>query len=272
MTFLDKIERVLGRYAISNLALYIVIGQVFVLLMAMLGKVDVSRLLLVPMLVIHGEWWRLFTFILIPPAPGFLGYIFIAFALYIFYLMGSALEEEWGAFKFNLFLLTGWVLTVGSAFLLPFSLTSNTFIAGSVFLAFAFRNPNFELMLFFILPLKIKWLALFTWLVYAYSFATGTGSTRLQIMASVGNFLIFFAPEMIRGAKQRRRHLEREEQRLKEKDEPRHRCYVCGKTDRTHPQMDFRYCSKCAGDECYCSEHIRSHVHTVAGIPDEKKS
>lgn len=264
MSFLEKIERALGRYAIPNLALYIVIGQTFVLLAVLLGKLDLRWIMLVPGLVLEGEWWRVITFVFMPPPPGLFGYIFTAFALYIFYLMGSALEGEWGAFRFNLYLIVGVGLTVGMSFLQPYAIVSNAFIAGSVFLAFAYLNPNFELMLFFILPVKIKWLALLTWVLYAVSFVTGTWSVRLQILASVGNFLVFFAPDMLRGAKQRQRAHAREAQRREAEEQPRHRCHVCGKTDRSHPQLDFRYCSRCAGDECYCPEHIGNHVHVEA--------
>jgi len=264
MALLDKLERRFGRYAVPNIALYIIIGQVFVLLTSMIGRVNLSWLVLVPQLVLQGEWWRVFTFILVPPPPGFFGYLHVAFVFYIFYLMSSALEEVWGAFRFNLFLLLGWVLTVGISFLIPLSVVSNGFLGGSVFLAFAFLNPNFELLLFFILPVKMKWLALLTWVFYAFSFIRGPGSTRLMIVASVGNFLIFFAPDMLRGAKQRKRQVARKIEQRAEQDEPRHRCVVCGMTDRTNPEMDFRYCSKCANSECYCADHLRTHPHVTA--------
>ncbi len=270
MYFLDKLERAFGRCAIAHLALYLVIGQAFVLLAVLLGKLEIVQLILVPGLVLEGEWWRVVTFLFVPPPPGMFGYIFTAFALYIFYLMGSALEGAWGAFRFNLYLLLGVGLTVGLGFLQPFSVVSNAFIAGSVFLAFAYLNPNFELLLFFILPVKIKWLALLTWILYAVSFVSGSWSVRLQILASVGNFLIFFTPDMMRGLKQRKRTHVREVERREAEAQPRHRCHVCGKTDRTDPQMDFRYCSRCAGDECYCTEHIGNHVHVTT--PSEKKA
>ena len=264
MSLLDKMERRWGRYAIPNIALYFVIGQVFVLLASLLGKINVGDLVLVPGIVMQGEWWRVFTYMLVPPPPGVLGYLLIAFAFYIFYMMSSALEEAWGAFRFNLFLLLGWVLTTGLSFFILGSAVSNSFLAGSVFLAFAFLNPNFEFLLFFILPVKVKWLALITWGLYAVSFIKGPVAVRLMIMASIGNFLIFFARDIIRGTKQRKRNVERSIQQRAERDEPRHKCVVCGKTDLTEPTMDFRYCSKCSGNKCYCSEHIRNHPHIVA--------
>ena len=267
MSFLNKLERILGRYAVPNLSLCLVIGQVFVLLSALLGLLDLNFFVLLPAFVFQGQWWRLFTMILMPPPPGLFGYAFVAFAWYMFFLMGAALEGYWGEFRYNLFLFTGYALTVAVAFLTPFAPTTNLFIAGSVFLAFAWLNPDFEIALFFILPVKIKWLALLTWLANAYYFAVGSWPLRLQILASVGNFLLFFSQDIIQTMRYRKRVMAAKAQRFAAEGaepEARHRCRICGKTDLTNPEMDFRYCSKCAGDECYCPEHIFTHEHVPA--------
>jgi len=162
---LDFLERRLGRFAITHATLYLIIGQVFVCLSALLGLLDLRQFVLVPALVVNGEPWRLITFLFFPPPVNFssmMSLVFLPFAWWIFYLMGTALENYWGAFRYNVFLLLGVVLTIGAAFLAPMSPVTNAFIAGSVFLAFAWLNPDFELALFFILPVKIKWLALLT--------------------------------------------------------------------------------------------------------------
>lgn len=274
MSLLDKLERWFGRLAIPNLGLWIVAGQFFVLISSLLNRLDLRYFVLVPDLVRHGEWWRLVTFIFYPPPPDFFGgYLLVAFVWYLFYLMTGALESYWGEFRFNVYLLAGYVLTVGAAFLTPHSPTSNLFIGGSVFLAFAWLNPEFEILLFFILPVKIKWLALLTWLGNAFLFVVGNWTIRLLVLASVGNFLLFFASDIVRTARHRRRAAGaaiRAAPRAAAKTEPRHRCYVCGKTDVSHPEMDFRYCSKCAGDQCYCPEHIFHHVHV--GPRDEPRA
>lgn len=262
MSFLDKLERIFGRFALPNLALYLVIGQVFVLLTSMAGVVDETRCLLVPALVMDGEWWRLVTFWFYPPRAHF---IFVAFALYIFWMMGNALEEYWGVFRFNLYILVGAALMIGAAFITPYNAATNAFIAGSVFLAFARINPDFEMMLFFILPVKIKWLALVTWLFYGYGLATGPLPTKLQILASTGNFLLFFGADIIRSMRYGQRTMARKAQEVVEAREPRHRCHACKRTDLTNPELEFRYCSKCDGDLCYCSEHLHNHPHVVAG-------
>jgi hypothetical protein len=267
MSLLDKLERIFGRFAIPNLSLYLVIGQVFVLLSAMLGLLDLNHFVLWPELVRMGQWWRLITMIFMPPPPGMFGYIFVAFAWYIFYLMGGALEGYWGEFRFNLFLFVGYLLTVGVAFLTPMAPVSNLFIASSVFFAFAWLNPDFELSILLILPVKVKWLALLAWLANAYYFATGSWPLRLQILASVGNFLLFFSSDIVLTMRHRRRTMVTQARRIAKENAPleaRHRCRVCGKTDLTNPEMDFRYCSKCADDECYCPEHIFNHQHVVA--------
>lgn len=190
MSFLSKLERSLGRFAIPHLSLYLVLGQVGVYLAIITGRLDATLILFVPRLVLMGQWWRAVSFLLIPPPTNI---IFIGFAWWMFHLMGSALEGYWGAFRYNLFLLLGTALTVGLAFLQPDAVVTNGFLAGSVFLAFAFLNPDFELMLFFLLPVKIKWLALITWVYYGFELVVGGWSGRLQVIAAVGNFLIFSA-------------------------------------------------------------------------------
>jgi hypothetical protein len=272
-SLLNKLERVFGRFALHNISLYLVAGQVAVFLCGLLRSLSIGPLLLVPVLVVHGQWWRVLTFLLVPPAaggPGLFGFVFIAFFWWLFYLMGSALEDYWGAFRFNLFLLIGWALTVGAAFVTPLEPATNLFVAGSVFLAFAYLNPDFELVLFFILPVKIKWLALLSWVGCAVMFVLGPWGTRCQVAAAVGNFLLFFGRDIFLSARLHRRRMAGAAKtfaRSREEPEARHCCRICGKTDLTHPQLDFRYCSKCAGEQCYCSEHIFNHEHVLT---DEK--
>ncbi|HZP59427.1 MAG TPA: rhomboid family intramembrane serine protease [Opitutaceae bacterium] len=262
----DRLERIFGRFAIRNLSLYLVAGQVVVFVFAWFDKISIEQFLLFPALL-HAQPWRLLTFLLLPPAAS---PVFIAFAWWLFYLMGTALEDYWGVFRYNLFLFAGWTLTVAAAFLTPELPATNAFLAGSVFLAFAYLNPDFELAIFLILPVKIKWLALLTWAAYAVSFALGTWNTRCQILAATGNFFLFFGRDIFLSARMHRRRMATETRRFglsSREPEARHRCRICGKTELTHPQLDFRYCSKCAGEQCYCSEHIFNHEHVLT---DEK--
>ncbi len=264
MSLLPKLERHLGRFAIPNLSLYLVIGQVLFWALALMDGFDLGRIALLPVAVLGGEVWRLATFVLVPPNAH---PVFIAFAWYLFYIMGTALEHSWGAFRYNAFLGAGWLLTVAVAFLNPLSYASNLFLAGSVFLAFAWLNPDFELMILFILPVKIKWLALIQWLGYGFVLIFGPWHARLPVLAATGNFLLFFAGDIVSRIRTGRRRMEFQAKvfaTAPDGNEPRHRCRVCGKTDATNPQMDFRYCSKCAGNQCYCPDHIFNHEHVLA--------
>jgi hypothetical protein len=257
MALLDRLERKLRRYAIPNVTLYLILGQALFFVVEMSGRRLFDRVVLIPDLVLSGEWWRLITFLFIPPSAS---PIFIFFAWYIFYLMGSALEGHWGVFRYNVFLLVGYAMTVAVSFLMPFYPVTNLFIGGSVFLAFAFLYPEFQLYIFFILPVKIKWLALLTWIGYGYRLLVGPGSTRLVILASIGNFLLFFGRDIYWRMKTGKRRMAEQARQFTGKKEAFHTCAACGKTDISHPQMEFRYCTDCGGLG-YCKEHIFNHEH-----------
>jgi hypothetical protein len=260
---LNKLERTFGRFAIPHLPLYLVIGQVGVYLLGAVGSLDLTALALYPSLVKQGEVWRLLAFFFVPPAGN---PVCMAFGWYLFHLMGTTLEHYWGVFRFNLFILIGAVLTVGVAFATPYDPVSNAFVAGSVFLAFAYLNPDFQLAIFFILPVRIRWLALFTWMVYAVAFVLGDASIRWAVFAATGNFLLFFGRDIFLSMKMHRRRMAVQADRFGRStggDGPRHRCFVCTKNSDTHPDLDFRYCSKCSGDQCFCPDHISSHTHII---------
>jgi hypothetical protein len=268
MSLPSRLERALGRFAIPDLSLYLVLGQLMVLGFALLGNFNAERIALLPTAVLAGEVWRPLTFILVPPVTSLslTGALFLAFGWYMFYLMGSALEQHWGVFRYNAFLFLCWLLTIGAAFITPRAYATNGYIAITVFLAFAYLNPDFVLYIFLILPLKIKWLALIAWIGYAYTLLFGSWPDRLMALASLGNFLIFFSRDIMLSLRSGKRRMARQAQSFgaqNDEREPRHRCHTCGKTDVSDPQLDFRYCSKCANDECYCAGHIFSHEHVV---------
>lgn len=259
MSFFRKLERRLEPLAIPHVILAIVAGQTFFYLSALLGLIDPMRLVLSWSLVAQGEWWRLASFVLVPPDAH---PIFIAFALYILYMLGSALEQEWGILRLNLFLLTGWILTVFAALLVPPAQVTNLFIAGSVFLAFAYLNPNYVFYIFLILPVKVKWLALITWLYFGYICVVGDAVDRLLVLAATGNFLLFFAARIARDVRSGKRQMDgqllrRAQARDAATAGPRHRCAVCAKNSETHPHEDFRYR---ADGKCYCEEHLRAVI------------
>jgi len=264
MSLLDILERKLRRFAVPHVTGGLIAFQVVTYVAGWAltrpdGPDPVESLKLIPAKVLDGEVWRLATFLALPP---FGNIICMLFFWYLFYLMGTALEQTWGAFRYNFFLLVGYIATVAVAFFFLDQPASNGFLQGSVFLAFAFLYPDFELYIFFILPVKIKWLALITWIGYGWVLIFEDWPKRLLVLASICNFLLFFATEIVQRIRSGRRRMAMQAARLTAKPPPfHHRCVVCGITDRSHPQMDFRYCSKCAGAQGYCMDHLREHEH-----------
>lgn len=257
MSLLNNLEKKFRRYAVPNVTLYLIVGQVLFFVFVLSGRFILDRVVLIPALVMAGEWWRLLTFLFIPPLTN---PIFAFFAWYLFYLMGNSLEGHWGAFRYNIFLLVGYVVTVGVSFLFPSYAATNIFIAGSVFLAFAYLYPDFQLYIFFILPVKVKWLALLTWIGYAYQMLVGSWSTRLLVLASITNYLLFFGRDIYLNARTGKRRMTTQAREITGKRDAFHKCTVCGITDLSHPHMEFRYCPDCNGLG-YCMNHILKHVH-----------
>lgn len=264
---IDTLERWFGRFAFPHLTLALIVAQVTAYLFATENPELLRRLVLIPREVLAGEYWRLVTVWAVPPTTNLL---FAFFFWYFLYLMGTALEQYWGAFRYNLFLLVGYLATVAVAFVNPAAVVTNGFLFGSVFLAFAYLNPDFVIYLFFILPLKIKWLAIFTWVSYGLTFLVGSWETRLAVLASIANFAWFFGPTIFDRARRGRRRISELARQTGQQKMPFHRCRVCGITDKTHPGTEFRYCSQCAGTCGYCPDHIRNHEHLTAETPESR--
>ncbi len=269
MKLLARLERLLGRYAIPRITIYIIFLQslAYVLWMASQARQGegaedfLSRLVLVGSLVRHGEVWRLFTFVVIPPTTN---PIFFFFSMYFLYLMGMALENHWGTVRFNLFLLVGWVASVAVSLALPMLPATNAYLMESIFLAFAFLFPEFVIYLFFVLPIKVKWLALLTWILYILQFCVGTWLDKALIVAAIANFLLFFHRELLQRVRGGHRRMLVRAQSTALAIEPFHRCTACGVTERSDRKMEFRYCPQCAGTPCYCINHINAHAHIPA--------
>lgn len=261
MRFLDALEKRLGRYAVPNVTLWLVASQAFVYVADTAaranGQVGIAgQLLLVPALVVQGEVWRLVTFPFVPPP---IHPIVALIYLSAFYFFGRAVESVWGAFRYNAYLLVGFVLTAGVSFLTPFAVTDGAEVKTSVFLAFATLFPEYVIRLYAILPIRAKFLAAFTWALYAYWCYVGDVGDRLSIAAAVGNYFFFFAGTAWQGVKQRQRRRAFQRRAQAGAKPLIHECRVCGLTSQMDPKMTFRYCSKCSGQQCYCAEHIRDH-------------
>jgi len=266
---INYLEKRFGRFAIPNLTVLLIAGQVLAFGAQMVNPDVLERIVLIPNRVLDGEVQRLLTFMFVPPGDIL---FFALFAWYLFHLMGTALEHYWGTFRYNLFLLIGYLATVADGFLTPDGFITFGYVQASVFLAFAWLNPYFELRIMFILPVQIRWLALLTWIGYGYGAATGTWEIKLQIAAAVLNFFVFFGREvwqrLLNGRQMMRRQAKRIASARKEPDYF-HICAVCGLTDKSDPKMDFRYCSRCNGNLAYCSQHLQDHNHVRNDEGDE---
>jgi hypothetical protein len=262
MSLLDQLERRFQHLSVPNITLYLLLGQIFCYLGWMPSPGLLEAISLIADKVLAGEVWRLFTFIFIPPASS---PIFILFAWYLFYLMGTALEEHWGTFRYNIFLMVAYLATILASLITPSATLTNQFIGGSIFLAFAYLFPNFELYLFFILPVKIKWFALLTWLIYGLVFIAGGAPIRLTVLASVFNFLLFFGRDIVRNIRLGERRMRTRARTLAQESEAFHECAVCGITEKTHPNTIFRYCTRCKPTRGYCPDHFDGHNHLTEG-------
>lgn len=260
------LESKLGRYAIANLTIVLICGQGLTFLVSVAEPALFSRLQLIPSLVLQGEVWRLLTFIFlapfIDPSQPFSAFsiLFFVIELQLLWIFGSALDQHWGHFRYNLFLLVGYLATVAAAFLVPSQPAPNAFIYGSVFLAFAYLYPDFILHLFFVFPVKVKWLALIAWVFYGLTILMGDWIARAVATAAVVNFLLFFGRDLISQVGLRLRRVKRQAETAAS-DEAFHRCVICGRTEQSDPKLEFRYCPQCTGAPCYCIDHIHDHPH-----------
>lgn len=264
---LNKLERKFGRFAIRDLMVYVIgfNGIVYFLSYAYPENNAISKLLLDPYLIIKGDIWRLITFIFIPPSASVL---WIFFILYFYYIVGTGLEHEWGSFRFNVYYFAGVIGTVLGAFIIGQGSTA-LYLNLSLFLAFAYIYPNFEILLFFVLPVKVKYLAWLNWAFIAFTVLTAPLSAKVAALASVINYFLFFGKDILAKTSsfQRRRHFK--SLSTPHRKEAIHKCTICGMSENDDITMEFRYCSKCAGDYEYCMPHLKAHEH-VKAPPEEK--
>jgi hypothetical protein len=259
MNIVDWLERKFGDFEIPNLTYYLIGGQALAFILIQFYPDYAPFFSLNGDAVMQGQWWRIFLFLFQPISMDFL---FAVFSWYLFYLYGTALERLWGSFRFILYILIAYVGTVILAFVFPSAGFSNAYIFGSLFLAFAYRFPDFELLLFFIIPVKVKWLAIAIWIGMAGAVFLGSFATKIQTIVSILNFLLFFGDELIMIARERLHHRAYTRNRVNH-DKPYHVCTVCGKNEVDNPDMEIRYCNTCVPSRCYCGEHIKQHKHTI---------
>lgn len=266
------------RLSIPGLMRYIVIGNVFIYLLNMFsfgGSSSASAFFSFnATAILHGQVWRLVTFIFVPYFSS--NIFFFALSLYFYYFIGNALEREWGANKFTIFYAFGVLLNIAVGFLV--GTASMYYVNMSMFFAFATLYPDLQFLLFFIIPVKAKWLAWFDAAYFAlavFQFViAGHFLYALIPIVAVLNYLLFFASDIgSQVSYWKRKAAFRAGTRPKTgpkvvnfhdkttKKNYLHKCAVCGKTDVSDPNMEFRYCSRCNGYYCYCADHINNHIH-----------
>lgn len=273
------------RFGIPNLMKFIVIGNVLVyLLAAFAGYEAVSFLGFSWTAVAHGELWRLVTFIFMPGYYSTGDVLWLALFLYLYYMIGTTLEREWGTAKFNLYYFSGVALTLivgivaGLVFRTDLYITGADYVNLSMFFAFAMLYPDVQFLLFFFIPVKVKWLAWFDAALFAFAVARNLFTAPLMALLPVVallNFFVFFWPRItseLAWRRSRTRHQTshqtiqfksaiRQQKKKETQRGYRHKCAVCGRTDADHPELEFRYCSRCAGYHCFCLDHIFNHEH-----------
>ena len=269
-SWLDRFARKHPRLGIPRLMLYIVVGTLVVFFFdlfssgAFSAMLDFSR-----SRILRGQLWRLVTFIFVPlVSPQHI--LSFALSLYFSYFLGTMLEREWGSAKFTLFYFSGVLFNIAVGFVT--GLASMQYVNLSILLAFATLYPNLEFLLFFILPIKVKWLAWLDLAIIALDMIdmalSGAWLWMLLPVVALLNYILFFWSDLrafvFRGRHKVSRqtvHFKAAQKQARETRGYMHKCAVCGKTDADDPNMEFRYCSKCDGYYCYCMDHINTHVH-----------
>ncbi len=267
---------------IPNLMLYIVIGTAVVYLMSsMAGNYVLYNLLCFNRTaILQGQIWRLITYPLTYQLPNpFLMLV----SLFCYYSIGRSMENIWGTLRFNLFYLTGVVMM--DVYCLIFGgQASVTYLNLSLFLSFATLFPDSHFLLFFIIPVKAWVFALVDLVIVVVDLFTLPFPYNFFSVISIANYFLFFGRDVLnvlpRSWRINAARLFRKKPQSKAKPKvipfdagnyeastaaPQapytHRCTVCGKTDISHPNLEFRYCSRCKGYYCYCEDHIGNHSH-----------
>jgi len=263
------------RLGIPGLMRYIVGANAVIYLLSLFARGgSLNFLCMDPASVLRGELWRIVTYVLLPTNGG----IFLVISLFFYYWLGESLERLWGSTKFTVYYVSGTLLTALASLLaylidgISVPVYGAVYVNTALFLAFALNYPDAMVNIYFIIPVKMKWLAALEGILYALSVVTAIaarmwGQALMPIVALL-NLFVFFTPDFLRKADRVKAHTRpqavqfrravKEQQRQKGYH---HKCSVCGRTDTDFPDLQFRYCSKCTGYHCFCEEHIFNHIH-----------
>ena len=278
--------------------LYIALGNAIVLIFSMFngGSSLYELLCFNKTKILQGQAWRLITYVFTQSSDSFLGLIF----LYFFYMLGRHVELSMGTLRFNIYYLSGVVLMDLFAMIfcpiiptgaissehfnylyatIPVYYNMAYYLHLSLLLTYATTNPDNQFLIFFIIPVKAWVIGLIYLLmvfasVFNLSYPVMYFPHNLFPLVALANYLLFMGKDIanllpislrikIKRKKTKQAHRDPIPFRPIEKATPdfSHRCSVCGRTDRTNPELEFRYCSRCNGFHCYCSDHINNHPH-----------
>lgn len=279
---MSNFEKRFGKYAIQNISLILILCYVVGYVIDLINADFLMYLTLNPYAILHGQVWRLFTWVIIPPSsldP------FTIIMLLFYYNIGTSLEHTWGTYRYNVYLLSGMLFTVLGSFVWlgiqylmgsrGIGLYNGSFMASlffstyyinmSIFLAFAATFPDVQVLLMFLVPVKVKWLGILYGLVLAYDFLFSRNLViRIAIVSSLLNFLIFFVTSRSHihmTPRQMKRRVEFRQDIRRNSRVTKHKCAVCGQTEDDDPTLEFRFCSKCNGNYEYCQQHLFTHTH-----------
>lgn len=282
MDFLTKLERKYGKFAIPNLTVVLIVGFVLGYVIEIVQPDALSLINLNPAKIMQGQVYRLITWIIMPPGGASL---LIVITLMFYFSIGRTLENAWGDFRYTLYILSGIVFTdIGvvvtylfmklagqaemAAFFAEYSNTSTYYLCMSMFLAYAFMFPDMQVLLYFIIPIRVKWLG---YIDIAYLIVSilsyglmGYYAGMVTVIMSVLNFILFYF--LMKGktrttpAHKKRKKVYKKEVRQTQVL-TRHKCAICGQTEEDNPNLEFRYCSRCKGNYEYCSNHLFTHEH-----------
>ena len=282
---MSNFERRFGKYAIKNISLMLIMCYAVGYLISLVNPEFLYYLTLNTYDILHGQIWRIVTWIIMPPDSSNL--FFVLITLYFYYSIGTTLERTWGTYRYNVYLLSGMLFTVIGSFLMMgysylfkgdtiallgaktfFSYVSSVFstyyVNMSIFLAFAATFPEVQVLLMFIIPIKVKWLGIIYGVMLAMEFILGGAYSRFAMAASLLNFVVFWltsrshihmSPKQVKRRQEFRREVKRNTGVTK------HKCAICGRTEMDSPELEFRFCSKCDGNYEYCQEHLFTHQH-----------
>lgn len=316
--FLNKLERKVGKHTVPHLTAIMIGLMAMGYVMSAINAGALSYFTLNPERIFHGQVWRIVTWVLVPRNNLD---IFTVIMLFFYFSIGVSLEKAWGDFRYNAYIFSGLILTIIAAIVsyfiyMPFfpdvivgqaigTFFSPYYICMSILLAYAATFPEAVVLLFFIIPLKMKYfgvieLAFLLYEVIGYIRIAAQGGQLgplyilpiIAIAVSLLNFALFFSALRNRvhlTAEQRKRQKEfrrqvleadaRNKAKTRQKSEAgaggatvvsiasRHRCEVCGRTEITDPDLEFRYCSKCMGAHEYCMDHLYTHEHIRIAPP-----